>query len=200
MNWSGLRASGVDVHGIQGAIVLDDEGRLPVDSPWRATYGRDAGCDDPTSPADTQSPAIPAGLTATAITSARIDLAWSASTDNVGVVGYRVYRGIIQIGTPAGTSFSDTGLAASTYYTYTVKAVDAAGNLSGASASATASTPATPPASAAHAGDGGSAGGCGGGAMSALLAGCGAMLASRGRKGRSSAKAGTSAEPMSRPL
>lgn len=195
MNWSGLRASGVDVHGIQGKIELDDEGRLPADSPWRATYGRDAGVDHVPPPADTQSPSIPAGLVATAVASARIDLAWSAATDNAGVVGYRVYRGSTQIGAPAGTSFIDTGLDASTSYTYTVKAVDAAGNLSGASAAATATTPAAPPtsgspASSSDAGDGGSAGGCGLGAMSGVLAGCGAMLASRRRRRRSPARIG----------
>lgn len=42
MNWSGLRACGVDVNGVQGAVVLDAEGRLPADSPWRGTHGRDA--------------------------------------------------------------------------------------------------------------------------------------------------------------
>lgn len=195
MNWSGLRASGVDVHGVQGQIELDDEGRLPADSPWRATYGRDAGVDHVPPPADTQSPSIPAGLAATAVASARIDLAWSAATDNAGVVGYRVYRGSTQIGAPAGTSFIDTGLDASTSYTYTVKAVDAAGNLSGASAAVTATTPAAPPtsgspASSSDAGDGGSAGGCGLGAMSGVLAGCGAMLASRRRRRRSPARIG----------
>lgn len=48
MTWSGLRACGVDVNGNQGKVLLDAEGRLPADSPWRATYGRDAGISTPT--------------------------------------------------------------------------------------------------------------------------------------------------------
>ena len=47
LKWKELRACGIDVNGIQGKITLDAEGRLPTDSPWRATYGRDAGMTDP---------------------------------------------------------------------------------------------------------------------------------------------------------
>jgi hypothetical protein len=43
MNWSELKPCGIDAEGASGAVVLDAEGRLPADSPWRATYGRDAG-------------------------------------------------------------------------------------------------------------------------------------------------------------
>ena len=67
----------------------------------------------------------------------QINLSWTASTDNVGVTGYRVERcqgagcsNFAQVGTPTATVFSDTGLAASTSYRYRVRAVDAAGNLS----------------------------------------------------------------------
>ena len=81
---------------------------------------------------------------------------WTASTDNVGVTGYRVERcqgagctNFAQVGTPTGTTYSDTGLAPSTTYRYQVRAVDAAGNLSPYSVIATATTPAaadtTPP-------------------------------------------------------
>jgi chitodextrinase len=90
--------------------------------------------------ADTQAPSTPAALSATAASSSQINLSWTASTDNVGVTGYRVYRAGVQVGTPTATSFSDTGLTASTAYSYTVKAVDAAGNLSAASNTATATT------------------------------------------------------------
>ena len=65
-------------------------------------------------------------------------MSWSASSDNVGVTGYRVERcqgvgcsSFVQVAAPAGTSFGDSGLAASTSYSYRVRAVDAAGNLSG---------------------------------------------------------------------
>jgi chitodextrinase len=98
---------------------------------------------------DTTAPSAPTGLSATAFSSTRVDLAWTASTDNVGVTGYRVERcqgagctNFTQVGTPTATSFSDIGLAASTTYRYQVRAVDAAGNLSTYSSIATATTPA----------------------------------------------------------
>jgi chitodextrinase len=90
--------------------------------------------------ADTQAPSVPGGLVATAVSSSQIGLAWTPSTDNVGVSGYRVYRGGAQIGTATGTSFQDGGLNASTQYSYTVAAFDAAGNLSAQSAAASATT------------------------------------------------------------
>jgi chitodextrinase len=89
---------------------------------------------------DTQAPTAPAGLAVTGTTSSSASLSWAASSDNVGVTGYRVYRGGTQVATATGTSYTDTGLSASTAYSYTVKAVDAAGNLSAASNSATATT------------------------------------------------------------
>ena len=89
---------------------------------------------------DTTAPSIPTGLTATAISSSQINLSWIASTDNVAVTGYQVFRGGNQIATVATASYSDTGLTAGTNYVYTVKAVDAVGNVSAASGSANATT------------------------------------------------------------
>ncbi|WP_374705316.1 discoidin domain-containing protein [Paenibacillus radicis (ex Gao et al. 2016)] len=83
-------------------------------------------------------------MTATAVSGSQINLSWTASTDNVGVTGYRVFRGSTQVGTPSGTTYSDTGLTASTAYSYTVKAIDAAGNLSPNSNTATATTTSAP--------------------------------------------------------
>jgi chitodextrinase len=88
---------------------------------------------------DTQPPTAPSGLTINGTpTSSQIALSWTASTDNVGVTGYLVERcqgsscsNFSQIATPAGTSFTDTGLSASTTYKYRVRATDAAGNTSG---------------------------------------------------------------------
>ena len=77
---------------------------------------------------DTTPPSTPAGLTATAVSSSQINLSWTASTDNVGVTGYKIFRDGVQVGTSATNSFSNTGLAASTVYSYTVSANDAAGN------------------------------------------------------------------------
>src|SRR5438552_12833800 len=93
---------------------------------------------------DTTPPTVPTGLTATAVSSSQINLSWTASSDNVGVSGYRVYRGGTQIATTSATSFANTGLAPSTTYTYTIAAYDAAGNVSAQSSSASATTPAPP--------------------------------------------------------
>ncbi len=78
---------------------------------------------------DTQAPTAPAGLsgTASATTAA---LAWRASTDNVGVAAYDVYRNGTRIGSTAGLSFTASGLASSTAYSFTVAARDAIGNAS----------------------------------------------------------------------
>jgi chitodextrinase len=89
---------------------------------------------------DTQAPSVPAGVTATAVSSSQINLTWTASTDNVGVTGYKVFRNGSQIATVMTTSYSNTGLAESTFYSYTVSAYDAAENVSGQSASASATT------------------------------------------------------------
>ncbi len=91
-------------------------------------------------PTDTTAPTAPTNLKATAISPSQINLSWTASTDNVGVTGYNVYRGGTQVGTATGTTFQDNGLAQNTSYSYTVKAKDAANNLSAASNTATATT------------------------------------------------------------
>lgn len=77
---------------------------------------------------DEEPPAAPTGLVATAVSTTRIDLTWNASSDNVGVAGYRVYRNGEMVATAATTSYSDTGLTPATAYTYAVSAYDAAGN------------------------------------------------------------------------
>jgi cellulose 1,4-beta-cellobiosidase len=89
---------------------------------------------------DTTPPSTPANATVTGVTSSTVSLSWTASTDNVGVAGYHVYRGIALAGTTTGTSFQDTGLTASTQYSYTVVAFDAAGNVSAASSVVSATT------------------------------------------------------------
>ncbi len=89
---------------------------------------------------DKTAPTAPTNLTATAAGTAQINLSWTASTDNIGVAGYEVWRGSTKITTVTTTSYSDTGLTASTAYTYTVKAFDGAANVSGASNAAIATT------------------------------------------------------------
>jgi chitodextrinase len=89
---------------------------------------------------DITPPTTPAAVSAVAISASQINISWTASTDNVGVTGYKVYRNGTAIGTPSTTSYSDTGLLASTTYTYTVVAYDAAGNVSPNSSPASATT------------------------------------------------------------
>jgi hypothetical protein len=94
------------------------------------------------SPADTTAPTVPT-LTASAGSTTQINLNWTASTDSVGVVGYRIYRGGVQIATSTAISYADTGLSPDTTYSYTVAAYDAASNVSAQSASASATTQGT---------------------------------------------------------
>ena len=91
-------------------------------------------------PPDTTTPTVPTNLSGTAVSSSQITLSWTASTDNVGVTSYSVSRNGTKVGTPTTTSFSDTGLSASTTYVYTVSSSDAAGNLSAPSTSAGVTT------------------------------------------------------------
>lgn len=86
-------------------------------------------------PVDNQAPSAPGGLSYSGVTSTTANLSWSASTDNVGVTGYQIFRGTTQIGSVSGSvlSYTATGLSPSTAYTFQVKAVDAAGNVSAGS-------------------------------------------------------------------
>jgi chitodextrinase len=109
-------------------------------------YSNTATATTPASP-DTQAPTPPASLTALAISNSRIDLSWSASSDNVGVMGYRIEQcegvgcgAFAQVGTTGGTVFSRLGLSNSTSYTFRVRAFDAASNSSAYSPTATATT------------------------------------------------------------
>lgn len=108
-----------------------------------------AGTTTATATVDTTPPSVPLGLTATTGGTAQINLAWSASKDNVGVTGYRIERCqgagctnfALQVATASAmSSYSDTGLAAGTSYSYRMRARDGAGNLSGYSSIASAIT------------------------------------------------------------
>ncbi|MFE1292927.1 carbohydrate binding domain-containing protein [Streptomyces sp. NPDC058751] len=89
---------------------------------------------------DTQAPTAPTNLTSTGKTSSSVSLSWSASSDNVGVTGYDVYSGSNKVLSVSGTSGTVGGLSASTAYSFTVRARDAAGNTSGASNSVSVTT------------------------------------------------------------
>jgi chitodextrinase len=81
--------------------------------------------------ADTSPPSAPSGLARTGATATSISLAWSSSSDDVGVAGYRVFRDGSPAGTTSATSFTIGGLACATTYGLAVEAYDAAGNTSG---------------------------------------------------------------------
>jgi hypothetical protein len=97
---------------------------VPMIVDYVAVYKKAAGG------GDTTAPSAPANLSSPSHTSSSVALSWTASTDNVGVTGYQIFRNGAQVGTSTGTSFTSSGLAASTAYSFFVKAVDAAGNVS----------------------------------------------------------------------
>jgi cellulose 1,4-beta-cellobiosidase len=76
---------------------------------------------------DVQAPTAPGTLGATTSKGRRVDLSWGPASDNVGVAGYRVYRGASQVAQVATLAYRDRPARGT--YTYTVRAVDAAGNL-----------------------------------------------------------------------
>ncbi|MFC8452488.1 glycosyl hydrolase family 18 protein [Kitasatospora sp. NPDC057223] len=94
----------------------------------------------PTTVPDVTAPSAPGTPVAGTTTANSIALSWAASTDNIGVTAYDVYNGSALASTVTGTSATVGGLAANTSYTFTVKARDAAGNVSAASGAVTART------------------------------------------------------------
>ncbi|MCW3015830.1 MAG: hypothetical protein JWO02_2922, partial [Solirubrobacterales bacterium] len=163
---SGYRdAAKLDFHLVAGAAGIDhgDPANAPatdMDGDARPQGSApDAGADEvaggsppppPPPPADTAAPSVPANVRSTGVTASSVSLAWNASTDTggSGVKGYTVYRnGVALNAAPqTGTTFTDGGLSASTTFSYTVKAVDNAGNVSAASSAVSATTSATSPA------------------------------------------------------
>jgi len=92
---------------------------------------------------DTQAPTAPGNLASPARTSGSVSLAWGASTDNIGVTGYNVYQDGALAGSTGSLLFTVIGLSANTAYTFTVRATDAAGNLSPPSGALTVTTSAS---------------------------------------------------------
>ncbi len=93
---------------------------------------------------DTDPPSMPTGLSAVAPGATRVDLSWTASTDNVGVVDYAVVREGVTIGTSSTTTYQDATVLPETTYTYRVVARDSAGLSSDPSGLATVTTPGVP--------------------------------------------------------
>ena len=80
---------------------------------------------------DTAAPSSPLKLTATAVTKSKlVKLSWGAASDNVGVSFYMISKNGSTVTTTTGTSWSDLDWKAGATYSYIVRAVDAAGNIS----------------------------------------------------------------------
>jgi hypothetical protein len=89
---------------------------------------------------DTAVPGTPGTPTLSAITTTAMTITWKASSDNVAVSAYDLYRGGVLVKSGVTSPYTDSGLTPNTPYTYTIKARDAAGNTSAASGSVTGTT------------------------------------------------------------
>lgn len=102
---------------------------------------------------DTRAPSTPTGLAMLSFSDRQVDLSWNASSDNLNVTGYTIYRSddggatYKPIDTSSTTSYSDTTVSAATTYSYSVDAFDGSGNHSGTSAPVTVGTLSGPPSS-----------------------------------------------------
>jgi len=137
-----------NLEGTASQGITDATGNLTVAfSAYLGTHGYQISASG-----DTIAPSIPANLNTLAVSSSQIDISWTASTDNVGVTGYRIYRcqgsgctPSTLVATVTGTTHQNINLSASTLYRHNVAAYDAAGNNSSQSSTAQATTLAPPP-------------------------------------------------------
>lgn len=134
ITWDTTRApnSTVDVH----AVVYDSAGHSTTSASVTVTINN--------SPVDTAAPSAPSSLRSVSTSHNSVSLAWNASSDNVAVTRYAVHRNGSLLAYTTGVSYVDQTVNASTSYTYTVKALDAANNTSAASNALTVATPAAP--------------------------------------------------------
>ncbi len=133
--WGDSRVQAQSLIRTQWLAQISGNGWLAGSSSLFATLGFGSG-----GSGDTQAPTVPANLQVTSTTSSQIAFAWSASSDNVGIARYDVYHNGVLVGSPLATNYVATGLSASTTYTFTVRACDAAGNCSAQSTPLIATT------------------------------------------------------------
>jgi len=149
---TGLSASTTYYYRVEA---LDTDGSSPASNV--------ASASTPAAPKCSAAPAAPSGLAAVAASSSAIDLSWNAVAPpaNCSIGSYAVYRGASsgftpsagnQVGTASGTTFSNTGLTASTTYYYKVEAVDAAGHSQASSQASATTLPVSSGAFACHVG------------------------------------------------
>ncbi len=114
------------------AIAHDAAGHATTSSPVTVTVDNTP---------DTTPPSAPSGLSASAPAADRVDLTWTAATDDVAVTGYRIFRDGAQVAATGSTFYVDATVLPGRTYSYSVVAVDAAGNSSAPSDEATVTTP-----------------------------------------------------------
>jgi chitodextrinase len=134
INWMTTKApnSTVAVH----AVAYDNAGHSTTSSPVTVTITN--------SPADTAAPTAPTSLRVISASHNSVSLAWNASSDNTGVEKYAVIRNNTLLAYATSTSYIDQTVSENSSYTYTVKALDAAQNMSAASNTLSIATPAAP--------------------------------------------------------
>jgi acetylxylan esterase len=135
--WTRTRYGGTAVGAPVEAISVQGAGHVLPLAGMAAMAIQFFGLDKDPSP-DAVPPTPPTNLAASSVSASGAVLGWGAATDNVAVAGYRIFQqqgtaAATQIGTSTGTSFTVTGLAASTSYSFFVRAIDAVGNLSASS-------------------------------------------------------------------
>ncbi|WP_370949780.1 proprotein convertase P-domain-containing protein [Amycolatopsis sp. cg5] len=137
----GSKATGLHDGGPSKCVENPSDGDMSIFQPvgealtkWQLKLVTGGGEDD------TTAPTAPGNPRSTGTTANSVSLAWDAATDNVGVTGYDVYNGATLATSSAGTSATVTGLNPDTAYTFTIKARDAAGNVSPASSAVSART------------------------------------------------------------
>lgn len=133
--------------GLSGSTTYNYRVRATDDAGNLSGFSTAATATTAAPPLDQTAPTVPTSPLAQATGAGSVSISWTASTDNVGVTGYRVERSqgtgstsFIEIGSPLTVGWSDVGLSPSTVYNYRVRAADAEGNLSGYSPVATATT------------------------------------------------------------
>jgi cellulase/cellobiase CelA1 len=144
--WTRTRYGGTGIDAPVEAISVQGAGHVLPLAGMAARAIQFFGLDRDPSP-DVVPPTPPTNLAASNVSSSGAVLSWGAATDNVAVVGYRIFQqqgsaAATQIGTSTGTSFTVTGLAASTSYSFFVRAVDPGGNISASSNTVAVTTPA----------------------------------------------------------
>jgi len=128
------------------ALNIKASGGTPSNtSPFNWQASCTVGSNTTPPPTDTSPPSIPTSVAVQTVSDSQLDLSWIASTDNVGVVSYVVYRSsggsaFAPVATVSSTFYQDAGLTAQTTYSYTVSAFDAAGNTSAQSVPVSATT------------------------------------------------------------